>query len=281
MEELELISRNQISDDILKKLAMTSSTLRSTHGELFETKPRISNSTTPRPIAEISALISRRKNVYDTTGVYEDVFKRQFSIRPLDEMKRERYRLKGSQKERPMSEIAVPNEWKRKTWDVSAIDQKPFPPVHDKPDLRRPTPSYAKFEAYDDDVPMKSKRSSNEQTTNERQLDTSADFKSKTDTLSVSMDSNVSMTSERNKQTRKTRKSDKSRSRSKQSTTQNVTPPLRIGDGSISEVAHLMRTSCLVAPLELCAPGWGSRTLDKRFLEQAAREIILDLDVVC
>lgn len=263
MEKLENISRNQISEDIFSKItgASSNSALDVNH-ELSNTVPRPSYRNKPRPISEISSIISRRHELYKQDF---EVYKRQFNIRPPDGVMSESTVWKSMKRERPLSEIAVPNEWKRNTWEVSAIDRLPVPP-EDKPTRRRPRPQYAKFEIEEPDESIRAKRTKN----NEQRSETAPTRSvSKSDTLSQSL--YLPLTEDDSSTSRKRDK--RKRSRKKVSA--------KDMDHLSSEEDHPVWNSYMVAPAELSAPGWGSRTLDVRFLEQAAREI-LDLEnVVC
>lgn len=306
MEELERISKNQISSDILTKLAeLSSKALKSTFGDSSISTPRFSKSVTPRPLDEISAIISKRRGFYTKNTDYdkENVFKRQLSIRPPRGESPERIRLESSQKERPMSEIAVPNEWRRQNWDVAAIEKRPLPPIATKPERRRPNPRYAKFEA--DETPEKIKKPTDKRGRNECSEDDEFKTPFKLKEKASRLESGKippKETENRNKPERisgteteisskltecsavssslklpsihsapsKSSKKKKSKSQDKR---QSFTRPQ-------SDYANHTWASNLTTPAELCAPGWGSRTLDRRFLEQAARDL-LDMDVVC
>lgn len=263
MEELENISRNQISEDIFGKITGASNSALDVNHELSNTVPRPSYRNKPRPISEISSIISRRHELYKHDF---DVYKRQFNIRPPDEVMSESTAWKSMKRERPLSEIAVPNEWKRNTWEVSAIDKLPAPP-EDKPIRRRPRPQYAKFEIEEPDELIRAKRT---RSTEQRSETAPTQSVSKSDTLSQSL--YLPLTEDDSSSSRK--RENRKRSRKKQLSVKEL-------DHMSSEEDHPVWNSYMVAPAELSAPGWGSRTLDVRFLEQAAREI-LDLEnVVC
>ena len=261
MEELKNISRNQICEDILAKFDVSSPLALGYRQDLSNSVPRPSYSKgRPRPISEISAIISRRHEVYRQE---HEIYKRQLNIRPPNLIKVGKTGENLLQKERPLSEIAVPNDWKRRTWDVTEISHRPLPPTEDKPNQRRPKPQYVKA-VEDDDIEFQHRR--------KRPFDelvpsnSFVDSTSNTDTLTQSLflpvtDETFSLSSGKKKRRSKDRRSKKR----KKALSGNDNPVL---------------DSSMVTPAELSAPGWGSRTLDIRFLEQAARKS-LDLDVVC
>jgi hypothetical protein len=258
MEGLKNISRNQICEDILAKFDMFPSTALGYRQDLSNTVPRPSYSKRrPRPISEISAIISRRHEAYRQEY---DIYKRQLNIRPPDMIKEDNRAELYSQRERPLSEFAVPNEWKRKTWDVTEISQRPAP-SDDKLNYRRPKPQYEKSERDGEDIWLRRKKLLKEQVSSDSFVDSISNTGSLTQSLFLPITEDTFSVSSG----RKIRSKDRKSKKRKNCVAGPETPVL---------------DSSIVTSAELSAPGWGSRTLDKRFLEQAARES-LDLDVVC
>lgn len=255
--KLESLASKNICDKIIKRLGDTCPAKIGTNKKSKST-PRMATS---RSMLEISEMVSKRRETYASASETEELYRKHLNLRPPEQLGLSSYR-----RERPLSEFTLKNDWKKRNWEVTPI---PKPLVYAKSSsqvgfdvaessqVRRKTQKKSQTKEHpgsDKGDPNNTKRS--DITGREKLPPISTDV-AKAGKI-CEEDSNLN-------------------SMTKQTTNLSYVSRNR----SASEKGTFSWGTGLATASELSAPGWGSRTLDKRFLEQAARELLgLDDDEV-
>jgi len=324
MEELERITRGEISGEILERLAGASSHVLEDEADdnLNNVTPRFTaTKMTQKSFAELSAIVSRRRGVYLSQDFRSDAVirrhHREYSHRiTASGLRGDKgpIRLKTNQKERPVSEFMVPNDWKQKHWDVSPIvkhvlenvehEKRPVPPNTPKPKKRTREAFIDYGPIQEDDLPKvrrgtvkildKDKESKESESgigtsiSNALQQDPPSlnSTLTKSDILPpiISSSRETYATTESasrdpdDQGKRKSRRRKREKKLEQQRSTTNSRSPEKLQPPPTGE--NLSWTKGISAAAELAEPGWGSRTLDIRVLERMAREALGLDDVV-
>lgn len=247
MEKLEKLTMYDTSGEILSMLGDGGQRRTTAVGKGTMTKYPARTSA-DKPLTEISDFISKRKAAYEGELDTNNIYRRHLALRLDDYIVKPNSRISSLQKERPLSEFSLKNDWQKRNWDVKPIKKSSVPPnspqsPNRKMDWFEPSMESPKFGR------KKPKRKRKENIKGEE-----TGWKTAAERTQPFARGDASISGK---------------------TPGTNTCPLKSEKRSQSpDAAQLSWTPCFVTHSELSAPGWGSRTLDKRFLEQAAKELI-------
>ena len=242
---------------------------------------RLSDSITQRKkvktISEISEIVSDKKEHLQLLPRKElsELTRKHLHIRPPDVPFHE-YKIKRNIRERPMSEITIPPEWSRRKWDVAPIEGPFNIPSLKKKSATSPGHSDSNTDIFTsiNNIPLL--QPVHPETSNVplklRSLPPPPDMFG---TRSPIVPPRAPVRRQRIRPLR--------RPRSAQLPLTGDT--VDVWEGLIRPQTDMSRKNIqkyntdMVAGAALSEPGWGDRTVDKRFLEDAARQF-LNLDTV-
>ena len=257
MENLETLSARDISRDIMMKFG--ESEVRNVPDRKPDENQTVwctRSKSKLKTLSEISDLVTKRRKAFVKTG---DIYRQLLGVRTADNSKLKTPKWASSQKERPLSEFTLRNDWKKRDWDVTPIHKPNAPP-------NSPKSTLAPMETVKlNSIPTKEENSQEKKDGEKTDLKVQDGFSKKAVLPSIKTDSDKKRSSKTDK--RKTMLTEKG--------TAPCSPRKRSRErSSSSDFGNMTWTSGVTTTSKLSEPGWGSRTLDKRFLEQAARELI-------
>lgn len=247
MEKLEKLAMYDSSGEILSMLGDDGQRRTAAVGEGMTKYP--ARTSADKPLTEITDFISKRKAAYEGELDTSNIYRRHLTLRLDDYIRKPNSRISSVQMERPLSEFSLKNDWQKRNWDVKPIKKASAPP-------NSPQSPKRKMDWFEPVPCMESPKFGRKKPKRKRK----ENIKDEQTGLKTSAERAQPFTRGDNPLAKTHRT--------------NPCPPKSEKRSQSPDAAQLSWTPCFVTHSELSAPGWGSRTLDKRFLEQAAKELI-------
>lgn len=221
-----------------------------------------------RAIGDVSDFVTKRRDAYAKEYNTREIYKRQLSLRPVDDSNVPHIRLHSTQKERPLSEFTLKNDWKKRNWEVKPIEKEAAP--LNSPKSNKITKDDAEFGKPTQNPELKKRMNDSRE-----KIRDGSSIKTKPELLKLEKLPPIrSDKADTTKTDRQTSKEGKIKRCEQDKTFDSRTPTRQRKRSPSPDLRNITWTSGLYTKSELSEPGWCSRTLDKRFLEQAAKELL-------